>query len=286
MAPSLLVIEARWQRVDGHPQAFWRLCDAQAQVLAELHCLARGADAPGWRPPVRPVPASRLRLVHLVQASAGFDATIPGLPAPARRDGDPSEVVYRLEGPAEAIRARWEQAACALPLLNRALEAAAPADPPVDSHSALATLGEWMGLEAPPPWPGRPAEAASALPPIRPPEAPAPSAIVPTPAPMPAAATADPWVTHPLYPQARSAVARMEDGIGRAYDGTSERLARSLVELAQAHGLAGIDHVVLSRRSGQTQSGENVFVIRGRLDDPAHQRVAMRTDEALDDSGR
>jgi hypothetical protein len=191
------------------------------------------------------VPAFRLRLVHLVNASADFDATIPGLPAPVRRDGDPSEVVHRLEGPPDAIRARWEQAACALPLLNRALEAADEAYPPVDSHSALATLGEWMGVQA-----------------------------------------VDPWATHPLYPQARSAVERMEDGIGRAYDGTSERLARSLVELAQAHGLAGIDHVVLSRRSGQTQSGENVFVIRGRLDDPAHQRVVMRTDDALDGSGR
>ncbi|WP_397573385.1 XVIPCD domain-containing protein [Silanimonas sp.] len=255
-------------------------------MLAELHCLARGSDAPGWRPPVRPVPASRLRLVHLVQACADFDATIPGLPAPARRDADPSEVVHRLEGPPDAIRARWEQAACALPLLNRALEAADAAYPPVDSHSALATLGEWMGLQAPPPWPGRPAEAASALPPIRPPEGSAPSTLFPSPAPMPAVATVDPWATHPLYPQARSAVERMEDGIGRAYDGTSERLARSLVELAQAHGLAGIDHVVLSRRSGQTQSGENVFVIRGRLDDPAHQRVVMRTDDALDGSGR
>ncbi|MCZ8115215.1 XVIPCD domain-containing protein [Silanimonas sp.] len=286
MAPSPLAIEARWQRVDGHPQAFWRLCDAQAQVLAELRCLARGADAPGWGPPVRPVPAFRLRLVHLVNASADFDATIPGLPAPVRRDGDPSEVVHRLEGPPDAIRARWEQAACALPLLNRALEAADEAYPPVDSHSALATLGEWMGVQAPPPWPGRPIEAASALPPIRPPEGSAPSTLFPSPAPVPTAATVDPWATHPLYPQARSAVERMEDGIGRAYDGTSERLARSLVELAQAHGLAGIDHVVLSRRSGQTQSGENVFVIRGRLDDPAHQRVVMRTDDALDGSGR
>ncbi len=285
MALSPFAIEARWQRVDGHPQAFWRLCDAQAQVLAELHCLARGADTPGWRPPARPVPASRLRLVHLVQASADFDATIPGLPAPARRDGDTSEVVHRLEGPADAIRARWEQAACALPLLNRALEAADAAHPPVDSHSALATLGAWMGLEVPPPWPGRPAEAASALPPIRPPEGSAPSPRLPAPATTPAA-TADPWATHPLYPQARSAVERMEGGIGRAYDGTSERLARSLVELAQAHCLAGIDHVVLSRSHGQTQSGENVFVIRGRLDDPAHQRVVMRTDDALDGSRR
>lgn len=285
MAAPRLTIEARWQRVDGHPQAFWMLCDAQQQVLAELHCLARDAGASGWQPPAQPVPPPRLRLVHLVHPSAGFDATIPALPAPARRAYDHSEIIRCVEDDAETLRSRWERAACALPLLNRALEAADGAQAPVDSHSALVTLGEWMGLDAPPPWPGRPGHAADALPPIRMAGA-APVAADPPPPPLEAP---DPLLGHPLYRQARSAVSRMEDGIGRGYDGTSERLTRSLVELAQAHGLAGIDHVVLSRRSGRTRAGENVFVIRGRLDDPAHQRVAMRTDEALsgadDDAG-
>ena len=61
MAASLLAIEARWQRIDGHPQAFWLLCDDREQVLAELHCLAR--DATGrWVPPARPVPARTVRM--------------------------------------------------------------------------------------------------------------------------------------------------------------------------------------------------------------------------------
>lgn len=284
MAAPLLAIEARWHRVDGLPQAFWRLCDATSATLAELHGLARDADGSGWRPPIRPVAPTRLRLVHLVQASAGFDATIPGLPTPPRRDGDASETVHRIEGPVEAIRARWARAACAVPLLNRALEGADPDHPPVDSHSALASLGEWMGIDVPSPWPGRPIEAAAGLPPL-----PTPGARLAADTRSPIAdrtgTAADEAPEPPLYREARKAVARMEAGIGRAYDEASERLARALVELAQTHGLGGIDHVVLSRRSGATQAGENVFVIRGRLDDPAHQRVAMRTDDALERSG-
>ena len=272
MATSPWAIEARWHRVDGHPQAFWRLCDG-AQVLAELQCLARDPERPGWHPPARPVPPTHLRLVHLVHASAGFDATIPGLPSPPRRGDDPSELVHRVAGDADTLRRRWEHAACAVPLLNRALEGAEATHARVDSQSAMATLGAWMGVDPPSPWPGRPPEAAPWLPPI-------PRLEPPEPTPTPAARP-DARLSHPLYPQARRAVARMENGIGRRYDDASERLARSLVELAQAHGLAGIDHVVLSRRTGLTASGENVFAIRGRLDDPGHQRVAMRTDEAL-----
>jgi hypothetical protein len=273
MAASVLAIEARWQRIDGHPQAFWLLCDDREQVLAELHCLARDA-AGGWKPPSRPVPARDVRMIHLVHPGADFDATIPGLPAPSRSPYDASEVLMRVEDSAEAIRTRWQHAACALPLLNRSLEEADEGGAPLDSHSVLVALGRWMGLDAPPPWPGRPADTANALPPIRSPEGiTGPHVATATPI--------DPIIDHPLYRQSRNAVARLEDSLGRGYDTTSERLARSLVELAQAHGLSGIDHVVLSRRSGGVAAGENVFVVRGRLDDPAHQRVAMRTDEAL-----
>lgn len=288
MAASTLAIEARWQRIDGHPQAFWLLCDDRDQVLAELHCLARGADGT-WAPPARPVPPRTVRMVHLVHPGAGFDATIPGMPAPSRRPYDGSECLVRVQDGADAIRTRWQHAACALPLLNRSLEEADESGAPLDSHSVLVALGRWMGLEAPPPWPGRPDTAANALPPIRGPGgtvAAAPDgAAVDARAPAVAQGTApdaDPVLAHPLYRQSRQAVAQLEERLGRAYDATSERLTRSLVELALTHGLSGIDHVVLSRRSGAVAAGENVFVIRGRLDDPAHQRVSMRTDDALD----
>jgi hypothetical protein len=286
MAASLLAIEARWQRIDGHPQAFWLLCDDRQQVLAELHCLARDAGGP-WAPPSRPVPARSVRMVHLVHPGAGFDATIPGMPAPSRRPYDASEILLRVEDTAEATRARWQHAACALPLLNRSLEEADEHGAPLDSHSVLVALGRWMGLEAPPPWPGRPETAANALPPIRGPggavaiDRVAADANAGAP-PPPVAAPDDPMLAHPLYRQSRQAVLRLEGSLGRDYDATSERLTRSLVELAQTHGLSGIDHVVLSRRSGKVAAGENVFVIRGCLHDPAHQRVSMRTEDALD----
>lgn len=293
MAAAPLAIEARWQRIDGHPQAFWLLCDAQQQVLAELHGLARD-DAGAWKPPSRPVPARRVRMVHLVHPGADFDATIPGLPAPSRRPYDGSEILLRVEDEPAAIRTRWQHAACALPLLNRALEEADDGGAPLDSHSVLVALGRWMGLEAPPPWPGRPEGAANALPPMRVPQGErlsadaggeADSAMAPDPSARSPAADSppiDPVLGHPLYKQSRNAVARLEASLGRGYDATSERLTRSLVELAQTHGLSGIDHVVLSRRSGRVAAGENVFIVRGRLDDPSHQRIAMRTDEALE----
>ena len=289
MAVSPLAIEARWLRVDGHPQAHWLLCDANQQVLAEFHCLAR--HGAGWRAPSTPVPPASLRLVHLVHPGADFDATVPAMPAPARRDYESSEIVLRSDDEMLDALARWMRAASALPLLNRALEDSGD-DALVDSQSALATLARWMGLATPPPWPGRPQSAAATLPPIR-----GLGETLPYPAldgtgndAEPAAVNAqaagplahDPLREHPLYRQARNAVARMEDDLGRGYDATSETLTRSLVELAEAHGLAGIDHVVLSRRSGRTRAGENVFVVRGGLDDPAHQRVVMRTDDALD----
>ena len=229
MADALLAIEARWLRVDGHPQAHWLLCDANQQVLAEFHCLAREGE--GWRAPSRPVPANALRLVHLVHPGADFDATVPSMPAPSRRAYDASEIVLRSADEASDVLARWTRAACALPLLNRALEESDGHAAPVDSQSALATLAQWMGLEVPAPWPGRPDDAAATLPPIRVMAETLPhprldaggesaqSADAETQAPAP-----DPIRDHPLYRQARNAVARMEDGIGRGYDATSERL--------------------------------------------------------------
>lgn len=41
-----------------------------------------------------------------------------------------------------------------------------------------------------------------------------------------------------------------------------------------------VDHVVFSTRTGQVAAGENVFVVQGRLDDPAHLRAHMKTEEA------
>jgi hypothetical protein len=51
------------------------------------------------------------------------------------------------------------------------------------------------------------------------------------------------------------------------------RLEAALLPLAREHGLHRADHVVLAR------DGESLFVVQGRLDDPAHRRlqVSLRT---------
>ncbi|MFN9967730.1 MAG: XVIPCD domain-containing protein [Lysobacteraceae bacterium] len=87
---------------------------------------------------------------------------------------------------------------------------------------------------------------------------------------------------HALYLGSRSAVERMEAGLGRGYDANSEKLAQAATVLARQHGLERVDHVVLSIANGHgVRAGENLFVIQGRPEDPAHSRAVMKTDDAL-----
>ncbi|WP_082559748.1 XVIPCD domain-containing protein [Lysobacter sp. Root559] len=86
---------------------------------------------------------------------------------------------------------------------------------------------------------------------------------------------------HPLLTQARAAVQRLDASLGRTWDPASERMSASLACLARQNGLTGIDHVVLSGQGRESRPGENVFVVQGRLDDPAHLHAHMRTDVAV-----
>lgn len=88
--------------------------------------------------------------------------------------------------------------------------------------------------------------------------------------------------SHPLYLGSRDAVHRLDASLGRAPDQQSENMIASLACLARRSGLERIDHVVLGERSGRLQPGENVFVVQGRLDDPAHLRAHMKTQLAVD----
>jgi hypothetical protein len=85
----------------------------------------------------------------------------------------------------------------------------------------------------------------------------------------------------PLLQQAESAVMKLEQGLGRDYDGNSAKLAASAAYLAKENGLSRIDHVVLSQDSRDLRAGENLFVVQGALNDPAHLRAHMRTGDAL-----
>ncbi len=84
-----------------------------------------------------------------------------------------------------------------------------------------------------------------------------------------------------LHQQATAGVHRLDAAMGRAPDESSERMSASLANLARSHGLDRIDHVVLSAGNAQTPPGQNVFVVQGRLDDPAHLRAQMSTNLAV-----
>lgn len=54
-------------------------------------------------------------------------------------------------------------------------------------------------------------------------------------------------------------------------------MSAGLACLARENGLTRIDHVVLSNQTERSRQGENVFVVQGQLDDPAHLRAHMTT---------
>ncbi|MFB8916202.1 XVIPCD domain-containing protein, partial [Xanthomonas phaseoli] len=85
----------------------------------------------------------------------------------------------------------------------------------------------------------------------------------------------------PLHRQAEEAVRRLERGLGREYDDNSARLAASSAYLAKENGLSRIDHVVLSENTKSVRQGENVFVVEGALNDPAHKMAHMKTSDAI-----
>lgn len=85
---------------------------------------------------------------------------------------------------------------------------------------------------------------------------------------------------HMLYSQIAGHIREHDRQHGRSWDQASERMTASLLGLAKESGLTRVDHVVFSTNHDWVAAGENVFVVQGRLDDPAHLRAHMKTDEA------
>ncbi|WP_460759609.1 XVIPCD domain-containing protein [Lysobacter fragariae] len=86
---------------------------------------------------------------------------------------------------------------------------------------------------------------------------------------------------HPLLLQSQAAVAHLDRSLGRTPDEASACMSASLACLASENGLTRIDHVVLSRQTDAVRQGENVFVVQGRLEDPAHLVAHMKTNTAM-----
>ncbi len=84
-----------------------------------------------------------------------------------------------------------------------------------------------------------------------------------------------------LYRQVREQVEKLDQSLGRTYDDTSERFTSSLMVLAKENGLQRVDHVVLSNQVGDQRPGFNVFVVQGELNNPAHRRAVMPTEQAV-----
>lgn len=90
--------------------------------------------------------------------------------------------------------------------------------------------------------------------------------------------------TNPLLDQANSAVARLEESLGRPIDESSRRLAASAACLAAEKGMQRIDHVILSSQTNQSRAGENFFIVQGELVNPANVRAHMSTSQAVSTS--
>lgn len=86
---------------------------------------------------------------------------------------------------------------------------------------------------------------------------------------------------HGLYLQIAGHVREHDRQNGRPWDEVSQRMTASLLALAKEGGLSRVDHVVFSAENDRVAAGENVFVVQGRLDDPAHLRAHMKTDQAI-----
>lgn len=84
-----------------------------------------------------------------------------------------------------------------------------------------------------------------------------------------------------LMQQVRGHVEAIDADRGRPFDEHSERLTASVMMLARANNLESVDHVVLSAATAEHGPGRNVFVVQGDLNDPAHRRAAMSTQEAV-----
>ncbi len=94
---------------------------------------------------------------------------------------------------------------------------------------------------------------------------------------------------HAMLQQIRDGVRKIDEGIGKPYDDMSERISRSLLAACKdnrdaypdaenyslsANALSRVDHVAMGGNG-------NIFAVEGRLDDPAHKRAFVSTQEAI-----
>ncbi|MBC7989284.1 MAG: hypothetical protein H7Y19_06845, partial [Luteimonas sp.] len=105
------------------------------------------------------------------------------------------------------------------------------------------------------------------------------------PAKVPAESKRDP--AHPDHPnhamleQIRSGIREIDRKHGREFDEQCERLSHSLLAEARHQRLSRVDHVLLSLPDNATGKPENIFLVQGRMDDPAHLRLHVNIEAAI-----
>jgi peptidoglycan hydrolase-like protein with peptidoglycan-binding domain len=83
---------------------------------------------------------------------------------------------------------------------------------------------------------------------------------------------------HEIYQQALGAVHRLDAEHGRAPDQRSDNLAAAVAVAAQANGMSGVDHVVLS------QDAQRAFAIQGDLNSPHKSYVHVDITQSVNTS--
>jgi hypothetical protein len=88
---------------------------------------------------------------------------------------------------------------------------------------------------------------------------------------------------HKLFNQATAHVEKEDEKQGRKPDEKSERLAMSATALAAENGIRSMDQMSFSIENKErgVKAGENVIIVQGGFNDPAHELANMKTEVAI-----
>lgn len=84
--------------------------------------------------------------------------------------------------------------------------------------------------------------------------------------------------SHPDYTmlaQIREGMRKIDAGLGKPFDESSERLSHCLLPECKDAGLRRVDHVVMGK------DGTHLFAVQGQLEDPAHLRAHVATEQGI-----
>jgi hypothetical protein len=88
---------------------------------------------------------------------------------------------------------------------------------------------------------------------------------------------------HAIFNQVTAHVNKEDEKLGRKPDEKSERLSMSATALAAENGITRIDHMTFNVENKERglKAGENLIIVQGGFNDPAHQRANMKTEVAI-----